>query len=190
LNQSTRILLIFAGVFIAAAIVLFFIVPRQSKSTSTETQMPPIGATTDSMMNVERAQIEQLKKVVEQDPKNTNHLIQLGNLYFDMSQPQEAITYYERALSNDSLNPLVLTDCGIMYSQIGQADKALINFDKAIALKPDLQQAYFNKGLILFSSKNDKTNAIKTWRQYIALIPDTAQANAFKHQVDSLESAP
>jgi tetratricopeptide (TPR) repeat protein len=176
------------GLFAIAAIILFVALPDQPKPT--EAEMPHMGAMPDSLMNIEMAKIEQLKKVVENDPNNTEHLIQLGNLNFDINRPQDAVTYYERALVNDSLNPLVLTDCGIMYSQLGQADKALNYFDKAISLKPDLQQAYFNKGLILFSAKNDKTNAIKAWRQYIALIPDTVQAIAFKRQVDSLESAP
>jgi tetratricopeptide (TPR) repeat protein len=186
LSQSNRILLIFVGIFAVAAIIIFITLPRQPKPTSAE--MPPIGEMPDSMMNVEMAQINQLKQALESDPKNLNHLIQLGNLNFDINRPSEAINYYERALAIDSLNPLVLTDCGIMYSQSNQVDKALIYFDKAIAIRPDLAQAYFNKGIILYSAKNDKPNAIKAWRQYIALLPDTAQANAFKHQVDSLEA--
>jgi tetratricopeptide (TPR) repeat protein len=186
LSQSNRILLIFAGLFIAAAAIIYISLPRQTKPT--ETEMPRMTEMPDSMMNIEMAKINQLRQALENDPKNLDHLIQLGNLNFDINRPQDAIGYYERALALDSLNPLVLTDCGIMYSQTNQVDKALFYFDKAIAIRPDLPQAFFNKGLILYSAKNDKTNAIKAWRQYIALLPDTAQANAFKHQVDSLES--
>lgn len=146
-----------------------------------------MGEMSDSLMNIEMAKIEQLKKALESDPGNVGHLVQLGNLYFDISRPLEAIEYYEKALAIDTLNPLVLTDAGIMYSQIGKIDTALLYFDRAIAQQPDLAQAFFNKGLILYSAKDDKANAIKAWRQYIALIPDTAKANLFKSQVDSLE---
>jgi len=184
LNQSNRNLLIFVGIFTAAAIILFFGLPRQPEPTPAPTGMEELS---DSLINIELSKIEQLKKALESDPGNVGHLVQLGNLYFDISRPNEAIEYYEKALAIDSLNPLVLTDCGIMYSHIGKTDTALLYFDRAIAQKPDLSQAFFNKGLILYSVKGDKANAIKAWRQYIALIPDTAKANLFKNQVDSLE---
>jgi tetratricopeptide (TPR) repeat protein len=186
LSQSNRILLIFAGLFIIAAAIIYISLPRQAKPTAAE--MSQMAEVPDSMINIEMAKIDQLKKALENDPNNLDHLIQLGNLNFDLNRPQDAIGYYERALAIDSLNPLVLTDCGIMYSQTNQVDKALLYFDKAIAIRPDLPQAFFNKGLILYSAKNDKPNAIKAWRQYIALLPDSTQANAFKRQVDSLES--
>lgn len=185
MNQSNRILLIFTIIFVAAAVIIFIVLPRQLKPTTTE--MSPMGEISDSLMNIELAKIEQLKKALENDPGNVGHLVQLGNLYFDISRPIEAIEYYEKALAKDTLNPLVLTDVGIMYSQIGKIDTALLYFDRAIAQQPDLAQAYFNKGLILYSAKGDKASAIKAWRQYIALIPDTAKANIFKNQVDSLE---
>lgn len=185
MSQSNRILVLFLSVFVIAAIVLFFVMPNPPKPT--ETEMPAMGEMPDSLMNIEMAKIDQLKKALESDPKNVGHLVQLGNLYFDISRPEEAIDYYEKALAIDSLNPMVITDCGIMYSQIGKIDTALFYFDRAIAQQPDMPQAFFNKGLILYSVKGDKANAIKAWRQYIALLPDTARANAFKHQVDSLE---
>jgi tetratricopeptide (TPR) repeat protein len=186
LSQSNRILLIFAGLFVVAAAIIYIAYPGQNKHS--ETPIPPMGEMPDSLMNIEMAKINQLKQALESDPKNLDHLIQLGNIYFDINRTQEAIGYYERALAIDSLNPHVLTDCGIMYSQSGDLDKALRLFDKAIAIDPNLLQAYYNKGLILYSGKKDKPNAIKAWRQYIALLTDTAQANEFKHLVDSLET--
>jgi tetratricopeptide (TPR) repeat protein len=170
---------------VVSAVIIFIVLPRQPKPSSAE--MSPMGEMPDSLMNIELEKIDQLKKALESDPNNVGHLVQLGNLYFDISRPNEAIEYYEKALAIDSLNPLVLTDAGIMYSQIGKSDTALLYFDRAIAQQPDLAQAYFNKGLILYSVKGDKANAIKAWRQYIALIPDTVKADLFKSQVDSLE---
>jgi len=168
-----------------AAAIIFIVMPRQPKPSFAG--MSPLGEMPDSVMNIELEKIDQLKKAIESDPGNVGHLVQLGNLYFDINRPIEAIEYYEKALAIDSLNPLVLTDAGIMYSQIGKSDTALLYFDRAISQQPDLSQAYFNKGLILYSAKGDKAGAIKAWRQYIALIPDTAKANLFKSQVDSLE---
>jgi len=185
-KESVNKLVIFMGVLIGAAIILYFITYHTPKSANPVSNRMP--AVSDSLINNQLRQIDEFKAALKGDPNNVGHLTQIGNLYFDISMPKEAVEYYEKALAIDPNNALVLTDCGVMYNQLGQTDRAIEYFDKAIKINPDLPQAYFNKGLISLAVKNDSTNAIKAWRRFIQVTPDTIRANLVKRQIDMLET--
>ena len=56
-----------------------------------------------------------LLEAVNQDPKDFDSLVKLGNLYYDGKQFPSAIQYYERALAIHPENPDVRTDMGTAY---------------------------------------------------------------------------
>jgi cytochrome c-type biogenesis protein CcmH/NrfG len=64
-------------------------------------------------------QIDTLRSILRDDPKNLKVLIQLGNLYFDTGQFDQAIENYSKALEIYPKNADVRTDLGIMYRKKG-----------------------------------------------------------------------
>ena len=58
--------------------------------------------------------------------------IELGNLYFDAEQYQEAARWYEAALAIDPSNADVSTDLGVSFYYLNQPDRALAQFDKSL----------------------------------------------------------
>jgi len=125
-----------------------------------------------SGLSPEQARVmESLERVVAADPENVQAWTQLGHLYFDTDQYQQAIEAYGRSLALDPENADVVTDLGVMYRRNGQPEKALISFERAIAINPRHETALFNMGVVLLHDFNDRVGAINTWRQLLELNP-------------------
>jgi tetratricopeptide (TPR) repeat protein len=61
---------------------------------------------------------------------------------------------------------------GIMYRRIGQARKAIENFDEAIRINPSHQMSRFNKGIVLLHDLNDRAGARQAWEKLFEMNPD------------------
>jgi len=121
-------------------------------------------------------EINDLEKELSLHPENIETLIRLGNLYFDIDQPDKAIMAYNKALELNPGNPDVLTDLGVMYRRKGQPLEAIKVFDKAIKIDPRHEASRFNKGVVLLHDLNDSEGAIRAWEELVEVNP-FARAN-------------
>lgn len=102
---------------------------------------------------------------------DANAWTELGNLYFDTSQPHKAIGAYEHALAIAPSNPDVLTDLGIMYREIHDYDKAVECFRKAVDIDSAHTNALFNEGVVFAMDLKKKDEAIAAWEKLLKLNP-------------------
>ncbi len=131
--------------------------------------------------------IDGLKEIVKKDPKNLAAWAELGNLYFDANQPQEAIKAYTEYLKLKPDNPDVRTDLGIMYRNTGETDKAIEEFKKAAQLDPKHVNSRYNLGLVLLHDKRDMKTAIKAWEDYLRVDPNSERAQRLKAQLEKMK---
>jgi cytochrome c-type biogenesis protein CcmH/NrfG len=136
------------------------------------------------------SQIQTLKEIVKKDPKNLPALVELGNLYFDTDQPNEAIDAYSRYLAVKPDNPDVRTDMGIMYRKLGQFDKAIEEFRKAARSDPKHVNSRYNIGLVLLHDKQDMQGAIKAWEEYLKVDTSSERSKRIKTQIEKMKSMP
>jgi len=94
------------------------------------------------------AQINDLKRQLQQDPRNVAALVRLGNLYFDVQMWDQAASYYEQAVDVEPNDADVLTDLGTTYRGMGQLDQALDAFARASAVDPHHFQSLFNTVIV------------------------------------------
>jgi Flp pilus assembly protein TadD len=113
---------------------------------------PPAAPGSMEAMAAVRKQLDALKATVERDPSNFEALVQLGNMYMDVTKWPQAVGYYERALRIRE-EPEVRTDLGICYRNSGQMEKALESFRRVSAAKPKDWQSAFNEAAILAEMK-------------------------------------
>ena len=140
---------------------------------------PQQGGTSPEML----AQAAQpLLAKVQANPKDTQALIQLGNLYYDGQSYPQAIEYYNKSLEIDPKNPDVITDLGTAYWYTGNADKAIDEFNKSLAIRPNNPNTLFNLGIVKWQGKKDPGGAVAVWEQLLKTNPDYAQ----KDQVQML----
>ncbi|MCK9303273.1 MAG: tetratricopeptide repeat protein [Bacteroidales bacterium] len=83
----------------------------------------------------------------------------------------------EKTLSMVKDNPMVFYNAGVYYMEIGRTDDAIINYNKAIELKPDYFDAYYNLASIYI----DNGNKILTEANNLPL-EETEKYNELKQQ--------
>lgn len=123
------------------------------------------------------AKISSLELEVGRNAGNGGAWTQLGNLYFDTNQPSKAIPAYQKSLELNQGQPDVWTDLGVMYRSNRQFKEALVAFDRATSLNPALEQAFFNKGIVLIYDLGDKATGIQAWQQTVAINPNAKAPN-------------
>jgi len=132
-------------------------------------------------------QIDSLRSILKDDPKNVNALIQLGNLYFDTDQFNQAIETYSKALEVDPKNADVRTDLGIMYRKKGDYDRAIAEFKRAAELDAKHVNSRYNLGIVLLHDKGDIKGAIKAWEDYLKVEPASPRADNIRNQIDKMK---
>ena len=134
------------------------------------------------------AKTQALKDIVQKDPKNLSAWAELGNIYFDTNQPQEAIDAYSKYLALKPDNADVRTDMGIMYRKLGDFDRAIKEFRTAAQNDPKHVNSRYNIGIVLLHDKQDIKGAIKAWEDYLKVDPKSERANRVRAQMDKLRT--
>lgn len=130
--------------------------------------------------------VDRLKGVVAADPNNYDAWVQLGNTYFDSNQPSLAAQAYEKALSLKGSSADVRTDLGIMYRELGRAQEALTQFQKALELDPRHFNSRLNIGVVqLYDLKNYRA-ALAAWEELQRLYPDDERSKQLQTQMQGL----
>jgi tetratricopeptide (TPR) repeat protein len=101
---------------------------------------------------------------------------ELGNLYFDGQRFDLAIPWYEAAYKLDPKNINVSTDLAVSYYYTEQADKALAQLDKSLALDPKHATTLLNQGIVRAFGKQDFKGAIESWDKVISYAPNSSEA--------------
>lgn len=114
-------------------------------------------------------QIERLQKIAESNDATAETWKELGNIYFDTDQPEQAIKAYDRALALFPDDIDILNDQGAMYRQTGNYQKALENFEKANTIDPKNLESLYNSGYVYAFDLNNIPKALVLWRRYIEL---------------------
>jgi cytochrome c-type biogenesis protein CcmH/NrfG len=138
---------------------------------------------------LDQARAQALKNVADQNPKDVQPRVELGNLYFDSEHYPEAITWYESAFALDQKNPNVSTDLGVAYYYTNQPDRAIAQFEKSLAADPNHTKTLLNMGIVKAFGKQDLDGAAKAWEQVIALAPTGPEGQAAKKALDGLRNA-
>ncbi len=136
------------------------------------------------------SKIQTLKEIVKKDPKNLAAWVELGNLYFDSHQPEEAIEAYRQYLKTKPDNPDVRTDMGIMYRELRQFDRAIEEFKKAAQIDPKHANSRYNIGIVLLHDKQDIKGAIRAWEEYLKVDPNSERAQRIRAQIEKMKTMP
>jgi cytochrome c-type biogenesis protein CcmH/NrfG len=150
-------------------------------------QPAPGGAPPPGAANV-AGRISMLEQITAREPKNAQAWVELGNAYFDTRQPKKAADAYGRALEVQPNNPDVLTDQGVMFRDLGLADQALSNFQKAAAIDPQHLQSRFNQGIVLAFDKKEPQKAIAVWNDLMKQAPTSQQAAQARQLIGQLQA--
>lgn len=96
-----------------------------------------------------------IQKGREAFPEDYNLIIDEVNIYIATDEKEKAADLLELAMSKDSKDPLVFFNAGVIFSDLGKLDKAIKAYDKAIELKPDYFDPYYNMGALYVNQASE-----------------------------------
>jgi tetratricopeptide (TPR) repeat protein len=129
-------------------------------------------------------QIETLLKKASAKGATAETWKELGNIYFDTDQPQEAINAYQQALNINPKDTDCLNDQGAMYRQRGDFVRALNNFEKAYSIDEFNLESIYNSGYVYAFDLHNIPKALVMWRRYIALDSKSETAQQVQSFID------
>jgi tetratricopeptide (TPR) repeat protein len=182
-----------AGVFFG--VLVGWIIGSQQPTGVAPGAAPQTAATAPSASSRQQApafdesRASQLRALADRNPSDAETRVQLGNLYFDGERYDDAVRWYEAALTVDPKNVNASTDLGIAYYYSNQPDRALAQFDKSLQLDPKHSKTLLNIGIVRAFGKQDLDGAEKAWERVLELAPDSPEAAVAKKGLDGLRAA-
>jgi tetratricopeptide (TPR) repeat protein len=129
--------------------------------------------------------VEQLKS----QPNNAELLTNVGDLYYDAKQYPVAVDYYKRALKVKPSDASVRTDMATGYWYMGDADRAIEEFNQALTYAPNNPNTLFNRGLVKWQGKKDAAGALADWQQLLASNPDYQAKDQVRQMIAQVKTA-
>jgi tetratricopeptide (TPR) repeat protein len=106
------------------------------------------------------------------DHQETKRLIYIGNIYYNNTEYEEALYYYERASLLAPNNKQIWYNKGTALCKLGRGKEATIDLKKALLLDPDYEKALINMNIALQQSKPLTNLRLGIW-VFINSIPNS-----------------
>lgn len=136
--------------------------------------------------------VEIMKQAFEKYPNDQSINVQLINYYIMSGQPNEAINYLDKAIAKEKENSSFYLAKGVALDKLGRQDDAIEVYKKAVEVKPDNADAYYNIGVIYFNrgvKQFDVANSVPTSDQTRYEAEKKKSDDQFKLAVPYLEKA-
>ncbi len=134
-----------------------------------------------------QTRITALKEKIKAKPDDLGLYVEAGDLLFEHEMFQDAAGYYEQAVELGLPDPDVFNDLAICYRRLGDPKKAVEYFRRARTIDPQHQNSALNMGIVYFHDLQDNQEAIKVWKEYLALNPEGERAEMIRRVVAQLE---
>ncbi len=133
------------------------------------------------------ATVGPLLERLRQDPSDKDALVDLGDAFYDHSEWEDAIAWYEDALYADEGNTDVRARLGTAYFYSGNLEKAKQQWLRVLEMDPDEVQAHYGLAM-LYSSQTppDSEAAAREWETVIRLAPGSQEAGSAERQLETL----
>lgn len=107
--------------------------------------------------------LEALKDGLKEYPDNSPIMVDLINIYLNSNRSDEAMKYLNMAISQDPENASFHFALGTLYDKLENFEGAKSAYEKAISIKNDYFDAYYNLGALFFNrgvKQVDVANAV------------------------------
>jgi len=113
--------------------------------------------------------IATLEEGFQKYPDTTLLLIEIVNFYLVSGNAEEGLKYLTLTEQREATNPSVYFAKGTLYEKVGEKEKALEAYNKAIEIDPEYFNAYFNIGALYYNNAvemYDIANAKEDLKEY------------------------
>jgi tetratricopeptide (TPR) repeat protein len=129
------------------------------------------GPEAEKMMNRVFEEVNALKQAIEKNPKDTQALNRLANIYHDAGKFDQAVDYYNKVLAITPSAVDARTDMGICLREMGKSDEAIAQFRASLRYDAKHWQTWLNLGVVSLFDKNDAATAAEAFGKVEELNP-------------------
>jgi tetratricopeptide (TPR) repeat protein len=141
---------------------------RAMRSAETAADFFARGVSLEEDPSTQPEAIENYKKCVELDPMHAAAYINLGTLYYNRHDYQQAERFYRKAIEVDPRYALAYFDLGNVLDETGRLPDAIRAYESAISLAPTYADAHYNLALALEKARQPR-KALNHWQAYTKL---------------------
>lgn len=163
--------------------------PVVATAPAAQTQAAAPAQSGSRALPVDPERAKALESVAQQNPKDAQPRVQLGNMYFDAEQYPQAITWYEQAFALNDRDANLSTDLGVAYYYTNQPDRAIKQFEHSLSIDPKHVKTLLNMGIVRAFGKQDLEGAARAWEQVVAIDPNSQEGQAAKKGLEGLRNA-
>ncbi|MGD0470679.1 MAG: tetratricopeptide repeat protein [Terriglobales bacterium] len=150
--------------------------PAANSQTSARPSVPADGMagqmpTLEQMKQMADKKAQPLLEKLKSDPKNSDLLIQIGNIYIAAHQFKEAASYYDKSLQVDPKNVAIRTEMASCLYYNGDVDGAISQLQLSLHYDPKDADSLFNLGMIKWQKKQDSKGALAAWQELLKSNP-------------------
>ncbi len=121
------------------------------------------------------------------EPENHKTWAELGNAYYDLEMPKEAIDSYNVSLKLKPDDIEVLNDQGAMYRLTGDFQRAINNHELVLTADPNNLESLYSIGYIYAIEINRIKEAIPFWKRFLAIDTSSETANQIRQYIDKYD---
>jgi tetratricopeptide (TPR) repeat protein len=114
-----------------------------------------------------------MEQAVKLDPGNAGYLYNLGWLYDQTGDGNQAVHYYQRAIRSSPLTFEAMNNLALIYGQRGEPDRALPLLEQAIRTDPENEVGYFNLAEH-YARNKDWKHALENYDRVLEINPRSA----------------
>lgn len=148
---------------------IFEQIPEERRDAEVWLLLSNIAQDLQDEQNVEKY----LRLSLEKNPKFYKAYYNLGNIYFNKGNIDEALKNYKLAAKYNNKNSYIYTNIGCCYLAKNNLHLARINFNKAVSLNPQNPTNYYNLSYI-YKQKDNTKKAEELLKIYNTLMQDRA----------------
>ncbi len=118
------------------------------------------------------------------EPANHKIWAELGNAYYDLEMPKEAIEAYNMSLKLKPNDIEVLNDQGAMFRLTGDFQSAIKNHQLVLTVDPNNLESLYSIGYIYAIEVNQISEAIPFWKRFLDIDASSETANQLRQYID------
>ena len=138
---------------------------------------------------LDEGRIEELMSLVEADASDVESRVALANAYFEGQSFEEAIRWFEEALSLSPADVDSSTKLGVSFYFSDLPERAVEQFDRSLEIAPTDPQTLLNLGIVRAFGLQDLDGAVDAWERVLEVAPGGAQARAAREALSQFQAS-
>jgi predicted negative regulator of RcsB-dependent stress response len=132
------------------------------------------------------ATADSLDRILRKNPNDVKALVEMGNVYYDTKNFDDAIGFYDKALARDSSLVDVAVDRAVALHQAGHPDRAVSDLEGIVARHPEHAIAAFDLAVI-YEFQGRKADAERMYTDAAAKATSAAVQHVATMRLKQLE---